>query len=63
MTIFSIGTHKDKFSKLVSTKTLLKAKRRNSFRGSFIQSKEKHLKQGETFQILKMRLAILFIYL
>jgi hypothetical protein len=44
-------------------KTLLKAKRRISFRGSFIKSKEKHLKQGEKFQILKMLLAILFIYL
>jgi hypothetical protein len=43
--------------------TLLKAKRRISFRGSFIKSKEKHLKQGEKFQILKMLLAILFIYL
>jgi hypothetical protein len=44
-------------------KTLLKAKRRISFRGSFVKSKEKHLKQGEKFQNLKMLLAILFIYL
>jgi hypothetical protein len=43
-------------SKLVSIKTLLKTKRRISFRGSFVQSKEKHLKQGDKFQILKMLL-------
>jgi hypothetical protein len=36
MTIFSIGTCKDKFSKLVSIKILLKTKRRISFRGSFV---------------------------
>jgi hypothetical protein len=30
--------------------------RRISFRGSFAKSKEKHLKQGEKFQILKMLL-------
>jgi hypothetical protein len=63
MTISSIGTHRDKFSKLVSFKTLLKIKRSISFRGSFVFSKEKHLKQGEKFQILKMLLTILFIYL
>jgi hypothetical protein len=28
-------------------KTLLNTKRRISFRGSFVKSKEKHLKQGE----------------
>jgi hypothetical protein len=50
--------------KLVSiSKTLLKAKRRISFRGSFVWLKEKHLKHGEKFQILKILLAILFIYL
>jgi hypothetical protein len=49
--------------KLVSIKTLLKAKRRISLRGSFVKSKEKHLKQGRKFQILKMLLEILFIYL
>jgi hypothetical protein len=63
MTISSIGTYRDKFSKLVSFKTLLKIKRSISFRGSFVFSKEKHLKQGEKFQILKMLLTILFIYL
>jgi hypothetical protein len=31
-------------------KTLLNTKRRISFRGSFVWSKEKHLKQGEQFQ-------------
>jgi hypothetical protein len=31
--------------------------------GSFRQLKEKHLKQGEKFQILKMLLAIIFLYL
>jgi hypothetical protein len=36
MTIFSIGIFKGRFSKLVSTKTLLKTKRRISFRGSFV---------------------------
>jgi hypothetical protein len=34
-------------SKLIF-KTLLNTKRRISLRGSFVQSKEKHLKQGET---------------
>jgi hypothetical protein len=33
---FSIGTYRDKFSKLVSIKTLLKTKRRISFTESFI---------------------------
>jgi hypothetical protein len=32
---------------LISIKTLLKTKRRISFRGSFVKSMEKHLKQGE----------------
>jgi hypothetical protein len=31
----------------------LKAKRRIHSGGAFIESKEKHLKQGEEFQILK----------
>jgi hypothetical protein len=31
--------------------------------GVLFKSKEKHLKQGRKFQILKMLLAILFIYL
>jgi hypothetical protein len=44
-------------------KTLLKAKGRISSGGAFIESKEKHLKQGEEFQILKMLLAIIFSYL
>jgi hypothetical protein len=50
--IFSIGIFKDRISKLVSKykfqlvsiKTLLKAKRRILLRGSFVYSKEKHLK-------------------
>jgi hypothetical protein len=49
---FSIGILKDRISKLVSKykfqlasiKTLLKAKRRILLRGSFVYSKEKHLK-------------------
>jgi hypothetical protein len=66
--IFSIGISFSKTSisiyfQLVSIKTLLKTKRRISFKGSLVKSKEKHLKQGEKFQILKMLLAILFIYL
>jgi hypothetical protein len=36
---------------LVSIKTLLKTKRRISFRGSFVESKEKHLKQGRKLKI------------
>jgi uncharacterized membrane protein len=40
----------------------LKAKGRISSGGAFIQSKEKHLKQGEKFQILKMLLEIIFLY-
>ena len=35
------------------SKPLLNTKRRISFRGSFVQSKEKHLKQGEKFQNLE----------
>jgi hypothetical protein len=70
--IFSIGIFKDGISKLgskfkfqlVSIKTLLKTKRRISIQGEFcLKSKKKHLKQGEKFQILKMLIAILFIYL
>jgi hypothetical protein len=38
---------------LVSIKTLLKDKRRISSRGSFVKSKEKHLKQGEKFSNLE----------
>ena len=34
-------------------KTLLNTKRRISFRGSFVQSKEKHLKQGEKISNLE----------
>jgi hypothetical protein len=41
----------------------LKVKGRVSSGGAFIQSKEKHLKQGEEFQILKMLLEIIFLYL
>jgi hypothetical protein len=61
-----------RFFKLVSKifdllsigKTLLNTKRRISIQGEFcFKSKEKHLKQGEKFQILKMLLATLFIYL
>jgi hypothetical protein len=44
-------------------KALLNTKRSILFRGSFVKSKAKHLTQGEKFQILKMLLAILFIYL
>jgi hypothetical protein len=36
MTIFSTGIFKGRISKLVSIKTLLKAKRRIAFRGSFV---------------------------
>jgi hypothetical protein len=66
--IFSIGISFSKtrisiYFQLVSIKTILKTKRRISFRESLVKSKEKHLKQGEKFQILKMFLAILFIYL
>jgi hypothetical protein len=38
---------------LIAIKTLLKAKRRISFRGSFVKSKEKHLKQGEKISNLE----------
>jgi hypothetical protein len=41
----------------------LKAKGRISSGRAFIQSKENHLKQGEEFQILKMLLEIIFLYL
>jgi hypothetical protein len=44
-------------------KTLLKAKGRISFRGSFYLVKGKAFETGEKFQILKMLLTILFIYL
>jgi hypothetical protein len=39
-------------SKLIS-KTLLNTKRRISLRGSFVKSKEKHLKQGEKISNLE----------
>jgi hypothetical protein len=42
----------DIFQKLVS-KTLLNTKRRISLRGSFVKSKEKHLKQGEKISNLE----------
>jgi hypothetical protein len=49
---------------MVSIKTLLKPKRRITINGEFcLKSKEKHLKQGEKFQILKILLAILLICL
>jgi hypothetical protein len=52
------------YSQMVSIKTLLKTKRRIPIKGEFcLKSKEKHLKQGEKFQILKMLLAILLICL
>jgi hypothetical protein len=44
-------------------KTLLNTKRRISFRGSFVKSKEKHLKQGKKISNLENALQILFIYL
>ena len=45
-------------------KTLLNTKRRILLRGSFVQSKEKHFwNRGRKFQIVKMLLKILFIYL
>jgi hypothetical protein len=46
---FQIGTT---LSKLIS-KTLLNTKRRILLRGSFVQSKEKHLKQGEKISNLE----------
>jgi hypothetical protein len=44
-------------------KTLLNTKRRISFRGSFVWSKEKHLKQGEKIQNLENALQNLIHYL
>jgi hypothetical protein len=41
----------------------LKTNGRISLGGAFILSKEKHLKQGEEFQILRMLLEIIFLYL
>jgi hypothetical protein len=41
------------YFQLISIKTHLKAKRRISFRGSFVKSKEKHLKQGEKISNLE----------
>jgi hypothetical protein len=60
---FQLVYIKINFQKLITIKTLLKTKSRISFSGSFVKSKEKHLKQGEKFQILKTLLAILLIYL
>jgi hypothetical protein len=54
---------KVKFQIDIYLKTLLKAKRRISFRGSLYLVKWKAFETGEKFQILKMLLAILFIYL
>jgi hypothetical protein len=47
------------FSKMY-IKTLLNTKRWISFRGSFVKSKEKHLKQGEKISNLENALQILF---
>jgi hypothetical protein len=44
-------------------KTLLKAKGKVSFRGSFYVVKGKASETGEKFQIIKMLLAIIFLYL
>jgi hypothetical protein len=41
------------FDLLLICKTLLNTKRTISLRGSFVYSKEKHLKQGRKFQISK----------
>jgi hypothetical protein len=46
------------FSK-INIKTLLNTKRRISFRGSFVKSKEEHLKQGEKISNLKNALQTL----
>jgi hypothetical protein len=47
----------------IISKILLKAKARITSVGAFIKSKEKHLKQEEELQILKMLLAIIDLYL
>jgi hypothetical protein len=44
------------------TKTLLTAKGRTFSEGAFIEPKEKHLKRGRIFKILKMLLEIIFLY-
>jgi hypothetical protein len=54
---------KVKFQTGIYPKTILKAKRRISFRRSFYSVKGKTFEIGEKFQILKMLLAISFIYL
>jgi hypothetical protein len=54
---------KAKFQIDIYLKTFLEAKRRISFRGNFYLVKGKAFKTGEKFQILKMLLAISFIYL
>jgi hypothetical protein len=54
---------KEKIQIDIYLKTLLKAKRRISFRGSCYLVKGKTFETGEKFQILKMLLAILFIKL
>jgi hypothetical protein len=41
------------YFQLISIKTLLKAKRRISFRGVLFKSKEKHLKHGEKISSLE----------
>jgi hypothetical protein len=41
------------YFQLISIKTLLKTKRGISFRGSFVKSNEKHLKQGEKISNLE----------
>jgi hypothetical protein len=69
--LFDIYILRRGFSKLVSKifdllsicKTLLNTKRRISLRGVLFSQRKKHLKQGRKFQILKMLLEILLIYL
>jgi hypothetical protein len=44
------------------TKTLLTSKGRTSSGGVSVKPKEKHLKQGRIFKILKMLVEIIFLY-
>jgi hypothetical protein len=62
--ISSFGICKDKFLELVSiSKPSWKLRGEFHLGGVLFSQRKKHLKQGEKFQILKMLLAILLIYL
>jgi hypothetical protein len=63
MTISSLGIFEVEFQSWYLLKPSLKLRGEFYSGGALFSQRKKHLKQGEKFQILKMLLAISFIYL